>query len=246
MVAILEFRSARFSQCLIYKSPWWFLASLESTGLSVQVKKRKKDFQDGGHLGVPIGTILSIFDLQVTLMVPSKFGVNWPFGSGEEAKNRFSRWRPWRPFWISDRNDFSYFWSTSHSDASYQVSSQLAQGCRRSRLLKQLLTPHDGRRTLTDHNSSPWARSAHCELKIYFQDGCHGGHRGYPIGTIFAIFHLQVTPVSPNKFGVSWPFGAEETAKYRFSRSPPWWPSGISDQKDFSCFWSTSHRNASY
>ena len=43
------------------------------------------------------------------------------------------------------------FWSTGHPDASYQVSSQLAQGCRRSRLLKQLLTPHDGRRTLTDH-----------------------------------------------------------------------------------------------
>ena len=50
--------------------------------------------------------ILAIFDLQVTLIVPSKFGVNWPFGSGEEAKNRFSRWRP---SWISDRNDFSYF-----------------------------------------------------------------------------------------------------------------------------------------
>ena len=83
-------------------------------------------------------------------MVPSKFGVNWPFGSGEEAKNRFSRWRPWRPSWISDRNDFSYFWSTSHPDASYQVSSQLAQGYRRSRLLKQLLTPHDGRRTTHD------------------------------------------------------------------------------------------------
>ena len=83
-------------------------------------------------------------------MLPSKFGVNWPFGSGEEAKNRFSRWRPWRPSWISDRNDFSYLWSTSHPDASYQVSSQLAQGCRRSRLLKQLLTPHDGRRTTHD------------------------------------------------------------------------------------------------
>ena len=83
-------------------------------------------------------------------MVPSKFGVNWPFGSGEEAKNRFSRWRPWWPSWISDRNDFSYFWSTSHPDASYQVSSQLAQGYRRSRLLKQLLTPHDGRRTTHD------------------------------------------------------------------------------------------------
>ena len=81
------------------------------------------DFQDGGHLGFPIGTILAIFHLQVTPMLPSKFGVNWPFGSGEEAKNRFSRWRP-----IWDRDDFSYFLSTSHPDASYQVSSQLAQG----------------------------------------------------------------------------------------------------------------------
>ena len=68
-----------------------------------------KDFQDGGHLGFPIGTILAIFDLQVSTMLPSKFEVNWPFGSGEEAKNRFSRWRPWRPSWISERHDFSYF-----------------------------------------------------------------------------------------------------------------------------------------
>ena len=82
------------------------LASLESTGLSVKEKKLKKDFQDGGHLTFPIGTILAIIDLQVTLMLPSKFGVNWPFGSGGEAKNRFSRWRP---SWISDRHDFSYY-----------------------------------------------------------------------------------------------------------------------------------------
>ena len=72
----------------------------------------KIDFQDGchgGHLGFPIGMILAIFYLQVTPMLPSKFGVNWPFGSGEEAKNRFSRWRPWWPSWISDRYNFSYF-----------------------------------------------------------------------------------------------------------------------------------------
>ena len=37
--------------------------------------------------------ILAIFDLQVTLMLPTKFPVNWLFGSGEEAKNRFSRCR---------------------------------------------------------------------------------------------------------------------------------------------------------
>ena len=61
----------------------------------VQEKKRKIEFQ--GHLGYPIGTILAIFDLQVTPMLPTKFQVNWPFGSGEEAKNRFSRWLKFKP-----------------------------------------------------------------------------------------------------------------------------------------------------
>ena len=154
MAAILDFRSARFQLFLIYKSPQCFLPGLESIGFWVQEKKRKIDFQDGchgGHLGFPIGMILAIFDLQVTPMLPSKFGlsvqekkqkidfqdghhgghlgfpicmilaifdlqvtpmlpskfvVNWPFGSGEEEKNKFARWRP---SWISHRHDFSYF-----------------------------------------------------------------------------------------------------------------------------------------
>ena len=74
---------------LIYMSPRCFLASLESIGLSVQEKQEKIDFQDGchgGQLGFLIGTILAIFDLQVTPMLPRKFEVNWPFDSGEEAK----------------------------------------------------------------------------------------------------------------------------------------------------------------
>ena len=78
-------------------------------GLSIQGKKFKIDFQDrncGGHLVFQIGTILAIFDLQVTLMILTKFQVNWPFGSGKEVKNRFSRWPTAR---ISDWNDFSYF-----------------------------------------------------------------------------------------------------------------------------------------
>ena len=49
--------------------------SLESIGLSVQEKKLNIDFQDGGHLGFLIRTILAIFDLQVTLMLPTKFRV---------------------------------------------------------------------------------------------------------------------------------------------------------------------------
>ena len=66
-------------------------------------------------------------------MLPTKFQVNWPFGSGEETKNRFSRGLSWPPSWVSAWNDFSDFLSTSHPDASYQVSSQLAfQFLRRS------------------------------------------------------------------------------------------------------------------
>ena len=55
---------------------------LESIGISVQEKKRKIDFQDGGHLGFPIGMILAIFYLQVTLTLPTKYQVNWPKGVG--------------------------------------------------------------------------------------------------------------------------------------------------------------------
>ena len=59
-------------------------------------------------------------------------------GLGDEAQNRFSRRWSWRPSWISDGKDFSYFLSTSHPDTS-TVSSQLAQGCKRSSLLKQIV-----------------------------------------------------------------------------------------------------------
>ena len=81
------------------------LPSFESIGPSVQDKKRKIKFQNGchgGHLGFLIGVILAIFDLQVIPMLPTKFKVNKPFSSGEEAKNRFSRWPPWRPSRIFD------------------------------------------------------------------------------------------------------------------------------------------------
>ena len=74
-----------------------------------QKKKWKTDFQDGGYLGFSIIKILAIFDQQVTAMLPTRFQVNWPLVSGEEAKNRFSRFRPWWPSWISNQNDFSYF-----------------------------------------------------------------------------------------------------------------------------------------
>ena len=76
----LGFPIAKIELCLIYKSPRCFLPSFASIGLSVQKKKGKIDFQNGRHLGSPIRTILAIFYLQITPMLPTKYRVNWPRG----------------------------------------------------------------------------------------------------------------------------------------------------------------------
>ena len=92
---------------LIYKLPWCFLSTFKSTDLSVQEKKRKKEFHDGGHLGFLIRMIFAFFFffyLQATPMLPTKLQVNWPIGSGEKVQSRFSRW--W-PSSIFDWKDFS-------------------------------------------------------------------------------------------------------------------------------------------
>ena len=49
-VVILDFQF-KILLFFIYKSPSYFLPSFESTGLLVQDKKFKIDFQDGCHLG---------------------------------------------------------------------------------------------------------------------------------------------------------------------------------------------------
>ena len=139
---------------------------------------------NGSQLGFTIGTILAIFDLRVTPMLPTKFRVNWPFSSGEEAKNRFSSWLP---SWISNWHNFSYFWSTSH--------------------------PND-LQSLESIGLSVQEK----KQKIDFQDGGHGGHLGFLIRTILAIFDLQVTLMLPTKFRVEWLLGLGKEAKNRFSR----------------------------
>ena len=101
--------------------------------------------------------ILAIFDKQVTQMLPTKFRVNWLFGSGEEAKNRFSRWLPWRPSWISDR----HILAISDLQVTLMLPSKFGVN---------------------------WPFGQEKMRKIDFQDGCHGGQLGFPIGTILAIF----------------------------------------------------------
>ena len=70
-----------------------------------------------------------------------------------------------------------------------------------------------------------WPLGSGEEAKNRSQDG----HLGFLIGTILAIFYLQVNPILPTTFRVNWPFCSGEEVKNIFSRRPPSW---ISDRND--------------
>ena len=124
-------------------------------------------------------------------MLPTKFQVNQLFCSGEVAKNRFS----FQDGHVVAILDFGLeqFWLV----LIYKSSRCFLPSFKSIGLLVQ-----------------------EKKRKIDCQDGCHGGHLGFWIGTILAIFHLQVTSMFPTKFQVIWDFGSEE-AKNRFSKWPP-------------------------
>ena len=85
------------------------------------------DFQDGGnggHLGFPMGTILATFYLQVTPMLPTKFQSS---GLSFQEKKRKIDFRDGGHLGFQIGTSLAVL-STSHPDASYQVSSQLAFG----------------------------------------------------------------------------------------------------------------------
>ena len=58
-------------------------------------------------------------------------------------------------------------------------------------------------------------------LSVQFDDDRHSGHLGFLIGSILAIFDVQVIPMLPTEFQVNWPFGSGKATKNRFSRWPP-------------------------
>ena len=61
-----------------------------------------------------------------------------------------------------------------------------------------------------------WPLVQEKKCKINFQDDGHGGHLGFPIRTILAMFDLQITPIRPTNFQGNWPFGSGVGAKYIF------------------------------
>ena len=67
-------------------------AKFRVIGLSVQQKERKTYLQipgHGGHLGFLIETLLGTIQLHAVPIFRTRFQVNWSFGSGQEAQNRF-------------------------------------------------------------------------------------------------------------------------------------------------------------
>ena len=131
-----------------------------------------EEFQNGrysDHLGYRNGMVLAILNLYKAPMPPIKFRLNLTYGLGDVVW-RITRWPPWRPSWIPERNDFSNSESLCHCDASHQVLSESAFWF--------------GRR---------------CCLKN-FQNGRHGGHLGYRNWSILAILNLYVAPMPHTKF----------------------------------------------
>ena len=108
-----------------------------------------------------ISKILAIFDvIHVTPMLPSKFGVNWPFGSGKEAKIDFQ--------------------DGCHGSLGFPIGTILA-------IFDLQVTPMLP--TMFVESIGFWVQEK--KRKIDFQDDCHGGHLGFLIGMILAVFDLR-------------------------------------------------------
>ena len=185
-------------------------------------------------------------------MLPTKFQVNWPFGSGEEVKNRFSSWRPWQPSWISDRKDFSYFWCTSHPNASYQVSSQLAFRLAKKQIFKMaaMAAVLDFRSErfsffwFTSHLDASYLVSSQLglveEAKNRFLRWPPWRPSSISDRHDFSYFWSTSHPNASYQVWSQLAFWLRRRSENRFSRWWPWRPSSISDRNDFSYFWSTS------
>ena len=149
-------------------------------------------------------------------MLSTKFGVSWPFGSGEEAKYRLSRWLSWWPSWISYQNDFSYF--------------------------DLLVTPMFPIKFQDNWTFI----SVEKKQKKIFKMAAMPAILDFPLEQIQLFFLSTSHPTLPTKFQVNWPFVSREEAKNRFSRWWPWQPSLVLDQNDFNYFCSIRHPNVSY
>ena len=154
-----------------------------------------------------------------------QFQVNCLFGTGEETKQNQKkkkdfRWPPWRPSSISDRNDSTYFWCTSHLEPFYQVRD-IALSIQEKQKDLNFQDGHIG-----DHLGFPIGKtfsyfvtykSLRCFIPsfestdLFVQD--KNWNRWRPWGPFWIfdrnnldILHLQATAMLHTKFPVYWPW----------------------------------------
>ena len=106
-------------------SPQCLPPSFSLIRLTIREQMSFQDFQaghHGSHLGYWNKMNCAILNLHVT--TPTMFGLNPTYRSTADVVWRFSRWPPWRPSWISERNVSINSESLCCSKASRQVSAQ--------------------------------------------------------------------------------------------------------------------------
>ena len=155
-------------------------------------------------------------------MLPTKFQVNWPFSSGEEGKNRLSRWLPWWPSWISKGNELAIFdlQVTLMLPTTFRINALFGSGEAKTRFLRwQLWLPS----LISDWNNFFIYKSTRCFLPSFETIGLSVQEKKQKIifsrwlpwqpswisnRNDFSYFNLQVTAFLPIKFCVNWPFGS--------------------------------------
>ena len=145
-------------------------------------------------MALVIGTILAIFDQQVT----ARLSTNCFKSINHLVLEKKQKIDLWQPSWISDPNYLSYFWSTSHSDfflSSFKSIAVLVQEKKQKIdfqdgrhgsyeylgfLIRMILAIFDLQVTLSFlpslKTSSLWIQEE--KWKIDFQGGHHGGYLG--------------------------------------------------------------------
>ena len=228
-------------------------SSFGSIQLKVSEEISFKECQDGhhsSHLGYRNRTILAILNLSVAPMPAIKFWLNLTYDLGGDVVWRISRSWNWNGTILAILNlcvtvmPPIKFWLNRLVVWEGMPSEEFQDGChgsllryRNGTILAISLPSSFGSIRLT-----VWEEMSFEE----FQDGSRGGHLGYQNRKILSILNLCVTVMPPIKFWLNLTYSLVGDVVWRISKWPPWWPSWISEWKDFSNSESLCHCDASH
>ena len=204
-------------------SLWCLPLSFGSIRLTIWENTTFIELKDGRHYGYWNEMILAILNLCVTVMLSIKFQLIRTYGLGEDVVWRISRCPPWRPSWITERNDFSNsesLYVTVMPSIKFQLNWTYGLGDVVWRISRW---PPRRPSWISERNNFSNSESLWClplsfrsiRLTVWeemsfeeFQDGRHGGHLGYRGGTILAILNFYVATMPPTKFQLNPIYGS--------------------------------------